>query len=254
MADVTKEKDKEVNLTETKAATSSTNSKKESFEASSQDRKNLQPGQKQPAHRSGSDLLEEGVSRITEVTKTFESEAKKPHSERTGADNNPTPPHERNMANAGPAATAALDSVAQSTRNAIESLRNHEESEARIKSDPRWERDQKVFEMGRAGKLGAVPPAEEEIAAMASRAGVPEEVIEAMPKTPEEQAARDMERLRAAEEKTATGTTAAPSTGKTETSTTKPTKQTQETSEKPSPKPTSDTTTGKAATAATEKK
>jgi hypothetical protein len=123
---------------------------------------------------------------------TKESSAKRSQS---GTGNNPTPPEERLPGLAGTQATAAADAAA----GAISAARNHmvlqAETDTRLKSDPRYERDQEVYKMGQEGKLGLVPLSDAEAAVAATRAGISEEVVDKIPKTAEEQVADDKRRL-----------------------------------------------------------
>jgi hypothetical protein len=127
-----------------------------------------------------------------------ESSAKRSQS---GTGNNPTPPEERSPAQAGTQVTAAADMAAGAISAARDHLVRQEETERRLKSDPRYERDQEVFKKGQEGKLALVPPSEAEVAALAERTGISEEVADKIPKTPEEQIADDKKRLAEADKR-----------------------------------------------------
>lgn len=113
--------------------------------------------------------------------------------------NNPVPAAERTAANTSPAATGQLSSAAGAIQAARTALQLQVDSDKRLMSDPRYERDQRIYELGQAGKLGKVPPTEAEKAAAAMRSGLDPKVIEMIPSTPEEQVADDMKRLDQAE-------------------------------------------------------
>ena len=120
--------------------------------------------------------------------------------------NNPTPPEERTQAESF--ATTASSSVGGAIAGAKAILEREIETQKRIESDPRYERDQKIFELAQTGKLSLVAPSEAEKAATLARSGLSEEAQEKIPKTAEEQVAEDMERLNAAEKKAADMTSA----------------------------------------------
>lgn len=160
-----------------------------------------EPGQKQPAHKDHRVRAEEAVKAIEEVEKKYAAETYGPSDERAKQPGNlnPIPPHERTLAR-GPQATAPIDAAAGHLSAARTAITQQYESEARLKSDPRHERDQKIYELGQQGKLGFVPPSEAEVAAQAAKSGLPPEVADRLPKTPQEQAEQDMVRLNKAEE------------------------------------------------------
>lgn len=167
------------------------------------------PGEKQPAHDDPRLSASKTVEKLGEIVKQFEGETYGSSMERAKQPGNlnKVPPHERS-ADRGPAVLAAAATAAGAIGAARDAITMQLESDARLTSDPRYERDQKVFELGQAGKLGMVPPTEAEAAAAAARAGLPPEIGELTPKTPEEQVAQDMPRLQEAEERatTVTGT------------------------------------------------
>jgi hypothetical protein len=151
---------------------------------------------KQPAHEDAQEAAKRTVEKLNQITNDLNpGEARGPAGKR---ENNPTPPEDR-VAGPGPASTAALDAAAGAVAAAGANLQAQATADARLKSDPRYERDQKVYELGQAGKLGYVPPSPAAVAA----SGVKPEVLEELPKTPEEQVAQDMPRLEQAERKAA---------------------------------------------------
>lgn len=142
---------------------------------------------------------EETLKQIEEITKKSVARPRGPAAQE-GNDNHPVPPEERTTANA-PAAVAQLDSAAGAIAAARTAVTAQLDSDKRLTSDPRYERDQKIFEMGKQGKLGLVPPSDAEKAAMAVRSGLDPAIIDKVPSTPHEQVAQDMPRLQQAEEK-----------------------------------------------------
>lgn len=163
-----------------------------------------EPGTKQPAPKDNLVSAKETLARLDEVGKQFEGEtydsslnrAQKP------GNVNKTPPHERTPSR-GPALNAPLATAAGAIGAARAAITAEMDAQARIESDPRHERDQRVYEMGQRGVLPLVPPSEAEQAALAARSGMPAEVIDKMPKTPEEQVAEDTARLDQAEDRSA---------------------------------------------------
>lgn len=117
----------------------------------------------------------------------------------TASDYHPIPAAERTGPATAPAATAQLDQALGAIGAARTAMTAQLTSDARIASDPRYERDQKVFALGQQGKLGAVPPSEAEKVAMAARTGIDPEAAKLAPSTSAEQVAQDMPRLAAAE-------------------------------------------------------
>ncbi len=143
---------------------------------------------KQPAHEDAQEAAKRTVDKLNELTKDLNpGEARGPSGKR---ENNPTPIEDR-VAGPGPASTAALDAASGAISGARANLEAHESAEARLKSDPRHERDQEVYSMGQAGTLGYVPPSAAELAA----SGVSPEVLKELPKNADEQNTQDMERL-----------------------------------------------------------
>lgn len=156
-----------------------------------------EPGEKQPAHETARQDAQKTVDELKRLEEDYGAETRPPSASEE-VKNHPIPPHERStartpMQNAGHQMAAAALGAARSNIEA------QLIADARIASDPRHELDQKKFEMGQRGELAFVPPAEEEIAAQAARSGVDKEVLDSIPKTGEEQVARDMPRLEAAE-------------------------------------------------------
>jgi hypothetical protein len=159
------------------------------------------PGTPQPPHDELSDNKSQ-LNKLAELTKTSDQEFYPPSAERKGKNINPEKPEDREPTFAGMATTGPRDLAAGAVRSAIGMVKAAETIEARLNSDPRRERDQKVFELGRQGKLGLVPPSEAEVAATAERMGYSTEVTDKLPKTPEEQVEEDTKRLEAAENAT----------------------------------------------------
>jgi hypothetical protein len=167
-------------------------------------------GEKQPAHKNPRQQADETLKQLDDIRLKNKPELLKSSAERAKSpgNQNKTKPEDRKPglgeAQSAPASIAASHIAA--ARSAIEAQAT---SEAALKSDPRYERDQKVLEMGRAGKLGLVPPSDMELAA----AGAPQSEIDAAPKDAKEQVADDMQRLKEAEDRAkagATGTTSNP--------------------------------------------
>lgn len=163
-----------------------------------------EPGTKQPPHDDPRLSAAKTVEKLDEVVKQFESpvyESSLVRSQREG-NLNSTPPHERSIQR-GPQVLAAAATAAGAIGAARDALTSQLEADARLVSDPRYERDQKVYELGQQGKLAFVPPTQAEQAVAAARAGAPPEVVDMLPTTPEEQVAQDMPRLQAAEKRAA---------------------------------------------------
>ncbi len=155
--------------------------------------------QKQPAHEDAQEAAKRTIEKLNKITKDLDpGEARGPSHDRK---NNPTPPEDR-VAGPGPAATAALDAASGAVAAAGANLQAQERSDALLKSDPRYERDQKVYEMGQTGKLGYVPLSPAEVAA----SGVSPEVLKELPKNAQEQADQDMGRLEQGEQRAAEAT------------------------------------------------
>lgn len=142
---------------------------------------------------------EETLKQIDELTKKSEAPQRGPAA--TATDYHSVPAHERTTAQQAPASTSQLDSAALALGAARAAVTTQLQSDARLMSDPRYERDQKIYEMGKQGKLGMVPPSEAEKAAQAARVGLPPEVVEKIPSTPSEQVSDDMKRLQEAEKR-----------------------------------------------------
>lgn len=144
----------------------------------------------------------ETLDKLEDAAQSSATPTYKPSAERSKESGNPHPikPEDR-VPTIGLAYTASADSAAGAIGAARAQLEGQLEADKRIQSDPRWERDQKVFEMGQKGQLGLVPPSEAEVAAQAVRGGMPSAVAEKLPTTPEEQAADDMERLEKGEKR-----------------------------------------------------
>lgn len=159
-----------------------------------------EPGEKQPAHDDPRLSASKTVEKLDEIVKQFEGEVYGSSMERAKQTGNlnPVAPHERSIQR-GPMVLQAAATAAGAIGAARDALTTQLEADARLTSDPRYERDQKVYELGQQGKLGMVPPTQAEQAAAAARAGLPPEIAELTPKTAEEQVAEDMPRLAAAE-------------------------------------------------------
>lgn len=169
----------------------------------------LKPGEKQPAHAAPDELAQGTVDALNQFAKNLSStETYGPSSERakTPGNLNPVPPQDRSPS-PGAAVRNPADIAAAHIAAATTAIDVHNRTEAILESDPRRERDQRVFELGQTGKLGLVPPTEAEVKAAAERSGLSEEVVDLIPKGPEEQIADDMERLDKAEERSAAGVT-----------------------------------------------
>ena len=143
-----------------------------------------EPGTKQPAHDDPRLSASKTVEKLDEIVKQFEGEtygSSLQRSQETG-NLNPVKPEDRTVSR-GPQVLAGAATAAGAIGAARDALVTQLESDARITADPRYERDQKVFELGQAGKLALVTPLEG--------------------KTAEEQVAEDMPRLEAAERRPA---------------------------------------------------
>lgn len=161
-----------------------------------------EPGEKQPAHDDPRLSASKTVEKLDEIVKQFEAEVHGPSMERAkeGGNLHPIPPEDRKIQR-GPMVLQAAATAAGAIGAARDALATQLEADARLVSDPRYERDQKVYELGQMGKLQFVPPTEAEVITAASRSGTPEEALDRIPKTPQEQVAQDMPRLEAAEKR-----------------------------------------------------
>lgn len=163
------------------------------------------------ARKTATDKVTEGTSNVAKdamkklenIQKEVAAPTREPSAKRSqsGTGNHPVPPEERQPGLAGTQATAAADMAAGAISAARDHLVRQEETEKRLKSDPRYERDQLVYKMGQEGKLGLVPPSDAEAAAIAERSGISQEVADKIPRTAEEQAADDKRRLEEAQRK-----------------------------------------------------
>lgn len=158
------------------------------------------PGEKQPAHIGPQEALELAPKYLTsemieESLKPRESSAAR--SQRPGNEFH-IPPHERTISDLD-RTTSLGATAAHMLAGAVSQAQSDATAQARLESDPRYERDLKVLELGKRGKLGAVPPTDAEVAANAERTGLSADVAEKIPTTAEEQVAQDMPRLEAAE-------------------------------------------------------
>jgi hypothetical protein len=154
------------------------------------------PGQKQPAHDDPSLSASKTVKKLDEIVKQFEAPTIESSAKRsqTAGNSHPIPPHERRI-QGGDQVLQAAGTAAAAIGTARDQLTRQLEADARLVSDPRYERDQKVYELGVQGKLVGIAPSPAEAAAQAARSGLPPEVAELTPKTPEEQIAQDLPRL-----------------------------------------------------------
>lgn len=158
-----------------------------------------EPGTKQPAHDDSRLSASKTVEVVNKMAKQFEAETMKSSDERAKATGNPHPiaPEDR-LPTRGPAILAAAGTAAAALGQARDAITLQLESDAQLTSDPRYERDQKVFEMGQRGKLGLVTPSETELAVQSGDQA-------AAKITPEEQVADDMSRLEDAERRDTAG-------------------------------------------------
>jgi hypothetical protein len=170
--------------------------------------------QKQPPPANAQESAERTVEKLREVRSDLGVETYGPSSERakTPGNLNPTPPEDRKPS-PGPMQTAPAAVAAGHLAAAEAQILSQETSDRLIKSDPRHERDQEVFELSRTGKIGLVPPSEADVATLAARSGLPQEVIDKLPKTPEEQVAQDAPRLAEARERAAAQSPTAQASG-----------------------------------------
>jgi hypothetical protein len=159
------------------------------------------PGEKQPEHKDARVSAEETVKQLDKLHEQIAQPTKESSAKRSAnpGNLNKTPPEERGPGFIGDQPLAAANAAAAHISAARDQFTNQVQADARLLSDPRYERDQKVFELGQTGKLGLVPPAEAELAASAERAGLSPEVAEKVPQTPQEQVDEDMPRLEQAE-------------------------------------------------------
>jgi hypothetical protein len=156
-----------------------------------------EPGQKQPAHDDPTLSASKTVEKLGDIIKQFESlttDSSDARAQRPG-NTHPIAPEDRSI-QGGDQVLQAAGTAAAAIGSARDHLTRQLEADARLVSDPRYERDQLVYQLGVQGKLGGIAPAPVEAAAEATRAGLPPEVAELTPKTPEEQVAQDLPRLK----------------------------------------------------------
>jgi hypothetical protein len=174
-----------------------------------------EPGTKQPAAKDNRAEVDDTLKKLSEMapaTKGKESSAKRAAS--PGKGNNPVPPEERTFsgpANA-PAATAALATAASAISTARDQIASQLVADAKLTSDPRYERDQELYALQQQGKAGLIPPSEAEQAAAAARAGLTPEVAEKIPSDVDAQVADDMKRINEAKERAAAAVPSATTT------------------------------------------
>jgi hypothetical protein len=163
-----------------------------------------EPGEKQPAHDDPRLSASETVDKLGEIVKIFEAEPYESSFARSQKPGNlnPVAPEDRTIAR-GPQILAAANVAAGAIGAARTALTTQLEADARLVSDPRYERDQKVFELGQTGKLAGIAPTDAEVAARLSAAGQDPDIADKLPKTGEEQVAQDMPRLAEAERRPA---------------------------------------------------
>ena len=150
-----------------------------------------EPGTKQPAHKNPLEDAEVVLDELKGLQEKYGAETRGPSA--GDVQNHPVPPAERTTAPVTGGGIAAAAAAVGAARGQIE---NELVAEARLASDPRRERDQKMFEMGQRGELGFVPPSEAELAAAGAKLGSKgDEVIAAIPKSGKEQVDQDMPRL-----------------------------------------------------------
>jgi len=116
---------------------------------------------KTPAPTSVSKETEERNKKQTEAVKQIQklttelagdTAPKLPTSQRYDKNPNSTPPGERSLADTPTsAATSQLTSAALALNAASDAYTLQADSDKRLKSDPRYERDQKIFELGQTG-------------------------------------------------------------------------------------------------------
>lgn len=159
-----------------------------------------QPRNDEKGTKDNRPTVDQVVSRIDSLREETQAETMKSSFQRAQESGNPHPvaPEDR-LPDSGPQNRAAIDAAAGHLEAARTAALTQDETEKRLKSDPRYERDQKVFELARTGAIANVPPSEAEIAAQ--NINLPEEVREAIPSSAAEQVDEDMQRIQEAERK-----------------------------------------------------
>ena len=139
------------------------------------------PGEKQPAYEDNRVAIEDAIKQVDETLDTLKADTKKSSAERSkeSGNPNPVPPEERTLEDTTQS-LSGVNAAAGHLSAARTAMTTQNETDALLRSDPRYERDLKVQELALAGKLGAVP-----------QPGV---------MTTEQQAEDDMKRLEAAEQ------------------------------------------------------
>ena len=138
------------------------------------------PGEKQPPHKVAHDNAQKVVDQLKEVAANSQELKPRPPSASKENGNYHIPAAERTFV--PPAGGGGAQAAAGAVAAAAAHIEDELIAEARIKSDPRWEADQKKFEMGMRGELGYLPP-------------VTQDEKDNPPQTPEEQNARDLPKL-----------------------------------------------------------
>lgn len=140
-----------------------------------------EPGTKQPHAKDEAVKAQEVVDDLKTLREKHAAEVRGPSAGDT--QNHPVPPAERTMS---PITGGGIQEAAGAVAAAQAHIENDLIAEARRTSDPRYEQDQKKFEMGQRGELAFLPPPTRE-------------ETENPPQTPAEQVARDEGKLQAAE-------------------------------------------------------
>jgi hypothetical protein len=163
-----------------------------------------EPGEKQPPHDDPRLSASKTVKKLDEIVKQFEAPTYGGSMERhkQPGNLNPVPPEERTIQR-GPLVLQAAATAAGAIGAARDALSTQLEADARLTSDPRYERDQMVYELGQAGKLAGIRPTDAEVEAQVARSGLPPEVADKLPKDAKEQIEQDMPRLEEAQRRPA---------------------------------------------------
>ena len=120
-----------------------------------------EPGMKQPAPRTSGAKAQETLRELEKIQVKIAAKPKKSSAAKSQekGNANETPPAARGPGTLGDQELALANAAAASVAAASVKLQRQLEADARLSSDPRYERDQEVFELGRAGKLAAATPA-----------------------------------------------------------------------------------------------
>jgi hypothetical protein len=157
-----------------------------------------EPGTPQPKHTTGLEGTQDAVDQLASLADEISpNEVYASSAERAEQSGNPNgPAHERDFVSDSPASKQPYNDAVGHIAAARTALEQGATADARLLSDPRYENDQKIFELGQAGKLrsGVADPE-----GLVAQGIVSADVAETLPSTTVEQAEEDKKKLEDAE-------------------------------------------------------